>query len=54
MGWKNGFTEEIAKNKCQDAFVKTLAYAACSTYVPSVNAQDYVKECIEDMKVYSV
>ncbi|VDI18310.1 Hypothetical predicted protein [Mytilus galloprovincialis] len=51
MGWKNGFTEEIAKNKCQDAFVKTLAYAACSTYVPSVNAQDYVKECIEDMKI---
>ncbi|CAG2192527.1 unnamed protein product [Mytilus edulis] len=51
FGWKNGFTDEIARNKCQEAFAKTLAYSACTKYVPSVNAKDYVKECIEDMKI---
>ncbi|CAC5414798.1 unnamed protein product [Mytilus coruscus] len=51
FGWKNGFTEEIARNKCQVAFSKTLAYSACTKYVPSVNSDDYVKECVEDMKI---
>ncbi|XP_071143816.1 von Willebrand factor D and EGF domain-containing protein-like isoform X1 [Mytilus edulis] len=51
LGWKNGLTDEIAKDKCQRAFAQTISYSACSKYVPSVNSTDYVEECVEDMKI---
>ncbi|CAG2252440.1 unnamed protein product [Mytilus edulis] len=49
--WRNGLTEEIARQKCENAFNMLPAFEICKAYVPTVQSVNYIDQCVSDMKV---
>ncbi|VDI13449.1 Hypothetical predicted protein [Mytilus galloprovincialis] len=49
--WRNGLTEKIARQKCENAFNMLPAFEICTAYVPTVQSVNYIDQCISDMKI---
>lgn len=49
--WKNGLTEEIASEKCESQIKSLAAFSVCTTYVPILDSESYIRDCVADMKV---
>ncbi|CAG2200139.1 unnamed protein product [Mytilus edulis] len=51
LNWKNGWTEQKARQQCIDAFQSSSSFSVCDTHVPSVPSEDYIKKCIADIRL---
>ncbi|VDI52511.1 Hypothetical predicted protein, partial [Mytilus galloprovincialis] len=51
LSWKNGWTEQKAREKCIEAFRSSSSYSVCDTHVPSVPSGDYIEKCIADIRL---
>ncbi|XP_052084362.1 uncharacterized protein LOC127721632 [Mytilus californianus] len=49
--WRNGLTEEIARQKCESSFHTLPVFEICEAYVPTVHSVNYIDQCISDMKI---
>ncbi|XP_063436540.1 von Willebrand factor D and EGF domain-containing protein-like [Mytilus trossulus] len=49
--WRNGLTEDIARQKCENAFNILPAFEICAANVPTVQSVNYIDQCISDMKI---
>lgn len=54
LSWKNGWTEQKARQQCIDAFQASSSFSVCDTHVRSVPSEDYIKKCIADIRVIFV
>ena len=51
FSWKNGWTEEKAREHCVNSFQSTKSFSVCSEHVPLVPSDEFIHECIFDIQI---
>ena len=50
IGWRNGWTEELAREACVDGFKNITALNVCNEYM-GLEMDEYISPCMNDIKV---